>query len=81
MGNDAAGVSHATSSSLTDQLTRQHRMTLDEAQLILNVKRGDEMQQVLKVTHLFLSAIPALSIDFPTRTMNIFLKPMLPSQN
>jgi import inner membrane translocase subunit TIM16 len=49
MGSDAAGVGHATSSSPTDQLTRQHRMTLDEAQLILNVKRGDEMQQISKV--------------------------------
>ena len=53
MGSDAAGVGHATSSSPTDQLTRQHRMTLDEAQLILNVKRGAEIQQVLKVTYLF----------------------------
>ena len=53
MGSDAAGVGHATSSSPTDQLTRQHRMTLDEAQLILNVKRGAEIQQILKVTHLF----------------------------
>jgi mitochondrial import inner membrane translocase subunit TIM16 len=49
MSGDAAGVGHATSSSPTDRLTRQYRMTLDEAQLILNVKRGDEMQQILKV--------------------------------
>ncbi|KAF8813577.1 protein transporter [Phlegmacium glaucopus] len=48
MGSDAAGVGHATSDSPTDQLTRQHRMTLDEAQLILNVKRGDGMQQIMK---------------------------------
>jgi import inner membrane translocase subunit TIM16 len=53
MGNDAAGVGHATSSSPTDQLTRQHRMTLDEAQLILNIKRGAEIQQILKVSYLF----------------------------
>ena len=49
MGSDVAGVGNATSASPTDQLTRQHRMTLDEAQLILNVKRGDPMEQVLKV--------------------------------
>jgi len=49
MGNDAAGVGHANSGSPTDQLTRQHRMTLDEAQLILNVKRTDSLEQVLKV--------------------------------
>lgn len=49
MGNDAAGVGHANSGSATDQLTRQHRMTLDEAQLILNVKRETPMEQIMKV--------------------------------
>jgi len=49
MGTDAAGVGHATSGSPTDQLTRQHRMTLDEAQLILNVKRGEVLEAVMKV--------------------------------
>jgi len=49
MGNDAAGVGHANSGSPTDQLTRRHRMTLDEAQLILNVKKGDEIEKILKV--------------------------------
>lgn len=44
-----AGVGNASSGSMTDQLTRQHRMTLDEAHLILNVKRGEEMDNVLKV--------------------------------
>jgi len=48
IGSDAVGVGNATSGSLTDQLTRQHRMTLDEAQLILNVRRGDEMKQVME---------------------------------
>jgi import inner membrane translocase subunit TIM16 len=48
MGNDAAGVGHANSGSPTDQLTRRHRMTLDEAQLILNVKKGDEIEKILK---------------------------------
>ncbi|KDR75930.1 hypothetical protein GALMADRAFT_68995 [Galerina marginata CBS 339.88] len=59
MGNEAAGVGHATSGSATDHLTRQHRMTLDEAQLILNVKRGDAIEQVLKnYEHLFKANSP-----------------------
>lgn len=49
MGVDASGVGHANSGSPTDQLTRHHRMTLDEAQLILNVKKGDEIEKILKV--------------------------------
>jgi hypothetical protein len=51
LGNEVAGVGNATSGSLTDQLTRQHRMTLDEAHLILNVKRGEDMAVVLKVSY------------------------------
>ncbi|KAF9478635.1 protein transporter [Pholiota conissans] len=54
MGGDVAGVGHATSGSPTDQLTRLHRMTVDEAQLILNVKRESPMEQILKnYEHLF----------------------------
>lgn len=49
IGADVAGVSNATSGTITDQLTRQHRMTLDEAHLILNIKRGESMENVLKV--------------------------------
>ena len=49
LGSDVAGLKDATSSSITDQLTRQHRMTLDEAHLILNVKRGDSLEVVQKV--------------------------------
>lgn len=49
LGGDVAGVGNATSGSMTDQLTRQHRMTLDEAHLILNVKRGEELEVILKV--------------------------------
>ncbi|TRM69631.1 hypothetical protein BD626DRAFT_474812 [Schizophyllum amplum] len=53
-GGDVAGLKNATSQSMTDQLTRQHRMTLDEAELILNVKREAEMEQVMKnYEHLF----------------------------
>ncbi|KAJ2918511.1 hypothetical protein MD484_g1882, partial [Candolleomyces efflorescens] len=54
IAGDAAGVGHATSGSPTDQLTRQHRMTLDEASLILNVKKDSPLEQVLKnYEHLF----------------------------
>ncbi|KAF8906582.1 Pam16-domain-containing protein [Gymnopilus junonius] len=66
IGNDAAGVGHATSGSPTDQLTRQHRMTLDEAQLILNVKRDDSIEQVLKnYEHLFKANSPPPSPEKP----------------
>ncbi|KAF9452341.1 protein transporter [Macrolepiota fuliginosa MF-IS2] len=59
MGGDVAGVGHATSGSATDNLTLQHRMTVDEAQLILNVKRGEEMEQILKnYEHLFKANSP-----------------------
>ncbi|KAF8894142.1 Pam16-domain-containing protein [Infundibulicybe gibba] len=64
LGNDVAGVGHATSGSMTDQITRQHRMTLDEAHLILNIKRGEEMEQVLKnYEHLFKANSPAPKPD------------------
>lgn len=49
LGSDIAGLKDANSSSITDQLTRQHRMTLDEAHLILNVKRGESLEAVQKV--------------------------------
>ena len=47
---DAAGVGNATSGSITDRLTREHRMTADEARLILNVKREDGLETILKVS-------------------------------
>ncbi|KAJ6593822.1 Pam16-domain-containing protein [Mycena capillaripes] len=54
LGNDVAGVGNASSASKTDQLTRQHRMTLDEAHLILNIKHGEEMEKILQsYEHLF----------------------------
>jgi len=51
MGSDVAGVHNANSGSATDSLTREHRMTLDEAQLILNVKRDDNLEIIMKVRH------------------------------
>ncbi|TFK53675.1 hypothetical protein OE88DRAFT_1269780 [Heliocybe sulcata] len=58
-GVDAAGVGNATSGSITDRLTRDHRMTLDEAQLILNVKRGETMEAVKSnYEHLFKANSP-----------------------
>lgn len=47
---DAAGVGNATSGSLTDRLTREHRMTADEARLILNAKREDGLENILRVS-------------------------------
>lgn len=49
IGSDITGVRNATSTSATDTLTREHRMTLDEAHLILNAKRGVVMEEILKV--------------------------------
>ncbi|KDQ21782.1 hypothetical protein BOTBODRAFT_26203 [Botryobasidium botryosum FD-172 SS1] len=54
VASDAAGVGRATSGSITDTLTREHRMTLDEAHMILNVKPETPMEAVLKnYEHLF----------------------------
>lgn len=49
MGSDVAGVRNAKSGSPTDQLTREHRLTLDEAHLILNTQREDSMERILEV--------------------------------
>lgn len=51
LGNDVDGVGTATSGSATDQLTRLHRMTVDEAHMILNVKRGDSIEAIMKVCY------------------------------
>ena len=50
--SSAAGIGDATSGSITDKLTRDHRMTLDEAQLILNIKQGDPLETVVQVRYL-----------------------------
>ena len=50
LGSDVVGVGKATSGSLTDKLTREHRLTLDEAHLILNTKKEDSMEQILSVS-------------------------------
>ncbi|KAN0134030.1 Pam16 domain containing protein [Lactarius tabidus] len=51
---DAAGVGNATTGSVTDKMTREHRMTLDEAHLILNAKHGDKLEHILRnYEHLF----------------------------
>jgi import inner membrane translocase subunit TIM16 len=41
----------STGNSITDSLTRAHRMTLDEARLILNLKNATEAEKeaLLKV--------------------------------
>lgn len=77
IAGDAAGVGNATSGSVTDQLTRQHRMTLDEAQLILNVKKDADLEAVLKVRTL------SISQDYPSqfsiRATSICSKPTRPN--
>jgi hypothetical protein len=55
LGADVAGVGKATSGSVTDKLTREHRLTLDEAHLILNTKREDQLERVLTVSVEFLA--------------------------
>ena len=50
LGSDVTGVGKATSGSLTDKLTREHRLTLDEAHLILNAKKEDSLEQILAVS-------------------------------
>lgn len=47
--SEAAGVGNATSGSLTDKLTREHRLTVDEARLILNLKKEDPLEHTLRV--------------------------------
>jgi len=46
---EVEGVGNATTGSVTDKLTREHRMTLDEAHLILNMKRGEAVERILQV--------------------------------
>ncbi|KAK7692470.1 hypothetical protein QCA50_004095 [Cerrena zonata] len=58
-GADIAGIRNATSGSITDKLTLQHRMTLDEARLILNVKKEEPMEKILQhYEHLFKANSP-----------------------
>ncbi|KAI0820014.1 Pam16-domain-containing protein [Trametes gibbosa] len=58
-GADVAGVGNATSGSLTDRLTREHRMTADEARLILNVKKEDTVERIVQnYEHLFKANSP-----------------------
>ncbi|KAI0313891.1 hypothetical protein OF83DRAFT_1086019 [Amylostereum chailletii] len=62
LSSDVAGVNNATSGSITDKLTREHRMTLDEAHLILNVKRGEEIERVLQnYEHMFKANSPPVT--------------------
>ncbi|CAG7850651.1 SubName: Full=Uncharacterized protein {ECO:0000313/EMBL:CCA68322.1} [Serendipita indica DSM 11827] len=47
-GGEAAGVQNATSMSLTDKLTREHKMTADEARMILNVGKDEGIEAMMK---------------------------------
>ncbi|OBZ70657.1 Mitochondrial import inner membrane translocase subunit tim16 [Grifola frondosa] len=58
-GGDIAGVGNATSGSATDRLTRELRMTVDEARLILNTKKEDPMEKISQhYEHLFKANSP-----------------------
>ncbi|KAI0276573.1 protein transporter, partial [Russula aff. rugulosa BPL654] len=60
IGSEVEGVGNATTGSATDKLTREHRMTLDEAHLILNAKRGEAVERILQnYEHLFKANAPA----------------------
>jgi import inner membrane translocase subunit TIM16 len=50
LSSDGVDVGKATSGSLTDKLTWEHRLTLDEAHLILNTKKEDSLERVLAVS-------------------------------
>jgi import inner membrane translocase subunit TIM16 len=66
---DAEGLRNATSSSTTDVLTREHRMTIDEARLILNVKKEEPAEIILQVeSHCY--ALPSTRLG----SLSIFLK-------
>ena len=52
------GVGKATSGSITDKLTRDHRLTLDEAHMILNTKKEDPLEQIRAVSAELLSHFP-----------------------
>ncbi|TCD61703.1 hypothetical protein EIP91_008033 [Steccherinum ochraceum] len=61
-GSDVAGIRNATSGSITDKLTREHRMTLDEAHLILNTKKEEPLESILQhYEHLFKANSPPVA--------------------
>ncbi|GJE94423.1 hypothetical protein PsYK624_105920 [Phanerochaete sordida] len=67
LGGDVAGMQNATSGSLTDRLTREHRMTLDEARLILNVKKDEPAERILQhYEYLFKANSPPAAPPKPT---------------
>ncbi|KIP11648.1 hypothetical protein PHLGIDRAFT_124774 [Phlebiopsis gigantea 11061_1 CR5-6] len=66
-GGDVAGMRTATSGSPTDLLTREHRLTLDEARLILNLKKDDSAERMLQhYEHLFKTNSPPAAPPKPT---------------
>ena len=80
IGSEVEGVGNATTGSATDKLTREHRMTLDEAHLILNAKRGEAVERILQVRLSVRPLVRTLSIAAPsqlsvTRITNTCSKP------
>ena len=52
---------NATSMSLTDKLTREHKMTADEARLILNVGKDSGVDAMMKVSMIIHTDLPLLT--------------------
>lgn len=75
IGSEVEGVGNATTGSITDKLTREHRMTLDEAHLILNTKRGEAVERILQVRPSELRPSLLRANLFMTRITNTCLKP------
>lgn len=68
----------ATSGSLTDRLTREHRMTLDEARLILNVKKEEPMERIMQVRCTVICSLHARFLTgLPNSNMSTCSKPTL----
>ncbi|KAI6046132.1 hypothetical protein EDC04DRAFT_2632127 [Pisolithus marmoratus] len=82
IASDITGIRNATSMSVTDKLTREHRMTLDEAHLILNVKRGEAMEQILKnYEHMFKANSPRPAADPPASGSRAGKQPAAPEHS
>ncbi|KAF8134558.1 hypothetical protein EV363DRAFT_1430101 [Boletus edulis] len=82
MSSDVGGIRNATSGSMTDKLTREQRMSLDEAHLILNTKRGEAMENIIKhYEHLFKANAPRPASDPPASGPRVGRPPPPPAHS
>lgn len=70
----------STGNSITDSLTRAHRMTLDEARLILNLKNATEAEKetLLKVCIPDFVFVSLVADIFHCRTTTLYSPQTLP---